>query len=356
MTKFFVPLAIAFFLAILCTPLVKRLAFAVRAVDKPDARKVHRGIMPRLGGLAICVAFWAALLLTQEMTTEIKALLAGGLAIFIVGFLDDTWGLSAKVKLLGQFAAACIVVAMGVTVEFMTNPFDGIIPLRDLYLSYPLTILWIIGMTNAVNLIDGLDGLAAGVSAISAVTLGVVSLLEGGNVQAAVLAFVLAAAVLGFLKYNFHPARIFMGDTGSLFLGFNLATIAIIGMAKTTTAISLFLPVVIFGIPILDTLFAIVRRFINGKPIFSPDKEHLHHRLLTIGLTHRKTVLTIYGVSALLSFSAILMSVVTNAQGMLIMVITSVVVFIAADRVGVLKAKQLAKSVKSDKAYDNAAK
>ncbi|MBZ4654051.1 MAG: hypothetical protein JG781_1390 [Peptococcaceae bacterium] len=352
MLNYFYPLIIAFCVALFGTPLVKRLAYKIKAVDKPAARKVHQKLMPRLGGLAICIGFWTALLLTQEMTREIYALLGGGLLIILVGIGDDIKGVSPKTKLLVQVLAACIVLAAGVRVNFMTHPIDGVIDLG--YLGYPLTVLWIIGVTNAVNLIDGLDGLAAGVSAIAAVTLGIVSLIEGVTAMA-FIPFILAASILGFLKYNFHPAQIFMGDTGSLFLGFNLATIAIIGLTKSATVISLFLPIVILGIPIMDTLFAIIRRYHNGKPIFSADKDHLHHRLLALGLSHRHTVLAIYGVSLLLGVSAVLMALVTTAQGMLIMVVTTLGVFIGAERVGILRGRDL-KDAKHKKAYNTVAK
>lgn len=352
MFDYFYPLSVAFGVAFMGTPLVKRLAYRIKAVDKPAARKVHLKPMPRLGGLAICLGFWFAVLLTQELTREICALLGGGLLIILVGIWDDVKGVSPKTKLVVQVLAACIVLASGVRVNFMTHPLKGVIDLG--YLGYPLTVLWIIGVTNAVNLIDGLDGLAAGVAAIAAVTLGIVSLIEGVAAMA-FAPFILAASILGFLRYNFHPAQIFMGDTGSLFLGFNLATMAIIGLTKSATVISLFLPIVILGIPIMDTLFAIIRRYSNGKPIFSADKDHLHHRLLALGLSHRHTVLAIYGVSVLLGVTAILMAMVTTAQGMLIMVAATLAVFIGAERIGILRGRKAA-DAKHKKAYNTAAK
>lgn len=339
-----VSLAAAFLLSMLGTPLVRKIAIRVKAIDKPEERKVHQFEMPRLGGLAICVSFWLVVVLTQELTREIYGLLGGGLIICLVGIWDDLYGISAKKKLAVQIIAASFAAYMGIQVDFLTHPFSNVINLY--YLSYPVTVLWIIGITNAINLIDGLDGLAAGVSAIAALTLGIVSMLEGfGSVG--ILAFILAASIFGFLKYNFHPAKIFMGDTGSLFLGFNLSAIAILGLTKSATIISVFLPVIILGIPIVDTMLAIFRRYNNGKPIFSPDKEHLHHRLLALGLTHRKTVLTIYGVSIILGISAVLMSVATTPQGMVIMLILTSGAFWAADRMGVL----LERKVEQEKTY-----
>jgi UDP-GlcNAc:undecaprenyl-phosphate GlcNAc-1-phosphate transferase len=335
------PLILAFFLAFLGTPLVRRFAWRIKAVDRPNSRKVHNRLMPRLGGIAICLGYWVTIFLTGQPDREIIGMFLGGLIIVALGILDDTRGLSPRIKLLGQILAACIAIAWGVRVDFLTHPFEGVISLEIFglgFVSYLVTIVWIVGITNAVNLIDGLDGLAAGVSAIAAITLGVVSLLEGFP-HVASLAFILAASTLGFLKYNFYPAKVFMGDTGSLFLGFNLATIAVIGLTKSATVISLFLPVVILGIPIADTFLAIVRRYFNGKSIFSPDKDHIHHRLLAIGLSHRRTVLAIYVVSAILGVSAVLTALVATPQGVLIMLITTGGVFFAADKVGILRTR-----------------
>jgi UDP-GlcNAc:undecaprenyl-phosphate GlcNAc-1-phosphate transferase len=347
-----VSLLLAFGLVFLGTPLVKKLAYKIKALDEPTDRKVHHQPMPRLGGLAICLGFWLTVLLTTEMTGKLYGLLAGGLLITLVGVVDDVKGVTAWQKLAVQIVAAGIVLYAGVRVDFITHPLNGIVSLG--YWSYPLTLLWIIGITNALNLIDGLDGLAAGVSAIAAVTLGVIAYLETSQ-QAAMLAFILAASILGFLKYNFHPAQIFMGDTGSLFLGFNLSVLAIIGLTKSATIISLFLPVIVLGIPILDTLFAIVRRYSGGRPIFSADKEHLHHRLLRLGLTHRRTVLAMYGVSIVLSFSAIVMALVTTAQGMLVMVALILGFCIGAEKLGILQGhmSETQSQVKDEKAYQH---
>jgi UDP-GlcNAc:undecaprenyl-phosphate GlcNAc-1-phosphate transferase len=254
----------------------------------------------------------------------------------LVGLLDDTYGLSPKVKLLGQIVAALVAVQFGYRVEFITNPFNGgIIDLVDLKLSTPVTLFWIIGITNAINLIDGLDGLAAGTSAIAAVTMAVVAWSEGLP-EIAVLALILAAAVLGFLKYNFNPAQIFMGDSGSLFLGFNLGALAIEGLTKGATVISLFIPIVILGIPIMDTMFAIIRRFSNGQPIFQPDKKHLHHCLLELGLSHKQTVLAIYGINVFLGASAVLLNRLSTAQSYMVLIGIATLVLIGANKLGVL--------------------
>ncbi len=361
MFKILGPLVLAFIIVLLGTPLVKKLALKVKALDRPDPRKVHNGTMPRLGGLAICFGFWAAMLLTQELTKPFIGVLLGGLIIVIVGFADDTKGVSPKIKLLGQIIAAIVTMLWGVRVDFLTNPIaEGVISLELLgfdFLSYVVTVFWIVGVTNAVNLIDGLDGLAAGVSAIAAVTLGIVAMLEGHPAVAS-MSFILAASSLGFLKYNFHPAKIFMGDTGSMFLGFNLASIAILSFTKSATVVSLFLPIVILGIPLADTLFAIIRRYTSGKPIFAADKDHLHHRLLALGLSHKNTVLAIYGVSTVLGISAIIATLATTPQGFIIMIATVVVSLYAADKIGLLRSSdfKVQKSRHDKESYQNVAK
>jgi UDP-GlcNAc:undecaprenyl-phosphate GlcNAc-1-phosphate transferase len=203
------------------------------------------------------------------------------------------------------------------------------------FLSIPFTIFWIIGITNAVNLIDGLDGLAAGMALIASVTLAIIAWTEG-HMAVVYLALILAGATLGFLKYNFHPAQIFMGYTGSMFLGFTLATLAIMGLGKSATIISLPIPILILGVPIFDTAFAIVRRYLNAKPIFQADKEHLHHRLLALGLSHKQTVLVIYGLNVVLATSAVMLTQFTTAQGMMIMTFLSVAGLLGAERLGII--------------------
>lgn len=311
----------AFVVAYILTPQLIRLARRVGAMDSPDARKVHSELMPRIGGLAIYAGFIAGVLVFVPLSTEIKALLGGASVVMLLGLVDDIWGISPKIKLLGQIAAAAIATAGGIQVEFISNPFNGMafgkmLPLG--YLAAPVTIFWIVGVTNALNLIDGLDGLAAGTSAIAAVTIAAVALMEG-QLLVSMMAMVLAVSIMGFLKYNFHPARIFMGDSGSMFLGFILANLAVMGLTKGATVISLFIPIVVLGIPIFDTFFAIVRRYLQGKPIFQADKGHLHHRLLDMGLTHKQTVLAIYGVNMTLGGSAVILSMLTTDQGLWIL-------------------------------------
>lgn len=331
---------LALALALVLTPWVRKAAFKIGAIDQPDQRKVHSKIMPRMGGLAVYLAFAAATLLTQQLDERITGLLVGGLVIVLLGILDDIKGLPAKVKLLGQIAAATVVIPFGIQVEFITNPISG----DPVYLGFwgiPLTIFWIISVTNAVNLIDGLDGLAGGTSFIAALTLAAVtwqqsSLLGGFGLEVVGLALILAAATLGFLKYNFYPAKIFLGDTGSMFLGYALSTLAVMGVAKAATAISVIVPMVILGIPLLDVFFAILRRYQSHRPIFQPDKEHLHHRMMALGFSHKQTVLAIYAVSLLLGISAFLLTVISTSQAVLLLLILALVIIVAANKIGVI--------------------
>lgn len=333
---------IAFLIALLLTPFVKRLAFRVGAVDRPDGRKVHSRVMPRMGGVAIFLAFTITILLTEPITMPIIGLLAGGALILILGIFDDIIGVSPRVKLLGQIAAAGILVGFGVKISFLTNPFGGEMFSLPV-LGIPLTIFWIVGVTNAVNLVDGLDGLAGGLAAIASLTLAVIG-WSNDEMLIVVPAVILSASICGFLKYNFHPAKIFMGDAGSLFLGYMLAGLSVIGLTKGAAVVSVFVPILILGIPIFDTLYAIVRRFINNQPIFEADKGHLHHRLLAIGLSHRQTVYAIYGLSGLLSASAIVLTYLTTAQAFAVFVTISLLVLLGANRIGAMSARALGKT------------
>ncbi|MEY9971903.1 UDP-GlcNAc:undecaprenyl-phosphate GlcNAc-1-phosphate transferase [Lysinibacillus sp. RC46] len=308
----YVSLIAAFVASILLTPLVKRLAFRIGAVDAPNYRKVHARIMPRLGGLAIFLAFLIAVAIFQPIliynengSDFLLAIIIGACIIVATGVIDDMREISAKAKLIGQLVAALIVIFVGgIQIEMVNLPFVG--ELNFGLLSIPLTVLWIVGITNAINLIDGLDGLAAGVSTIALITLAVMALIMG-NMFVLAIAAILAAATFGFLFYNFHPAKIFMGDTGALFLGFMISVLALLGF-KNITVVTLIIPVIILGVPISDTFFAIVRRVRMKKKWSDPDKSHLHHRLLDMGFTHRQTVLIIYGIAIMFGLAAIIFS------------------------------------------------
>lgn len=334
----FLPLAMAIALTLILSPLVRLLAMKSGVVDLPDYRKIHTEAMPLLGGLAIYIGFWATVLCTQAVTKEILAFGAGSLLILISGVWDDARGLRPAAKLAFQLAAAFIVVLYGgIRIDFVTSLY-GANPISLGWMAFPLTIGWVVGLTNAINLMDGLDGLAAGVSGIAAVTIGVVSLMEG-FFSVGVLALILGLCSLAFLRINFHPAKLFMGDTGALFLGFSLAVLSMMGMTKMATTVSVFLPILVLGVPIFDTLLAIVRRLVNKTPIFSPDKDHLHHRLLAMGLSHKNAVLAVYGVSVFLSLSAIGISLLPTGQAMMALFLVALAVFFGADRLGVIGRK-----------------
>lgn len=326
-------LAAAWGMALLTTPLVRKLAFKVGAVDQPNHRKVHARVMPRMGGVAIYLAFAALALLTQGERPEVWGLILSGGIIVATGCLDDIMEISPKVKLLGQILAALVLMAFGVKVSVITNPIDGGVIFLDWW-AYPITLLWLVGVSNAVNLIDGLDGLAAGTSAIGAVTLGIVAWQQDPAV--AILAWLLAAAILGFMKYNFHPASIFMGDAGSLFLGFALAALSIMGVAKGAFVMSVFVPILLVGVPVLDTTFAIVRRMANGKPIFQADKAHLHHRLMALGLSHKQAVLAIYLIHGLFSLAGIVVSLLPAHLGWLVLGVLTMLAFAGGRWIGVI--------------------
>ena len=327
----FLAMAAALVASIILTPLVIKFAIRIGAVDRPNYRKVHASVMPRIGGLAIFGAFligYSILLPKDEHTTGI---LIGALIIIVVGFLDDMFEITAKAKLAGQLAAAIVVVAWGgLQIEFVNLPFIGQFDFG--YLSIPITIIWIIGITNAINLIDGLDGLAAGVSTIALIAIAVMAVIMG-NVFVVATASILAASSLGFLFYNFHPAKIFMGDTGSLFLGFMISVLALLGF-KNVAVVALIIPVIILGIPISDTFFAIVRRIRMKQSITAPDKSHLHHCLLRSGFSHRQTVLIIYALAILFGVAAVLFSQATVWGAIMLIVVMLLAIELFVEIIG----------------------
>ena len=331
----YVSLIVAFIASILLTPLVKRLAFRIGAVDAPNYRKVHARIMPRLGGLAIYGAFIIGFFFLKFMTgfesPYMYAILIAATIIVITGVVDDMREISAKAKLVGQVLAACIVVfGGGIQINEINLPFGGEIAFG--WLSIPLTILWIVGITNAINLIDGLDGLAAGVSTIALITLAAMAMSMGNGIVIA-MASILAASTIGFLFYNFHPAKIFMGDTGALFLGFMISVFALLGF-KNVTVIALIIPVIMLGVPISDTFFAIVRRLRMKQKWSDPDKSHLHHRLLDLGFSHRQTVLLIYAIAIMFGIAAIIFSMATVWGAILLVAVILVVIELFVEIIG----------------------
>ncbi len=299
------------------TPLVRRLALRYRIVDRPGARRVHVTTIPRSGGLAVAAAFLGVaggFLIVNEgfgliavppslRPLDLLALLLGGALAAALGAIDDLLDLRARWQILGQVGLATGAVALGIGVEFVNNPFGAGVIAFPALAAAAFTIFWIVGMINSINWIDGLDGLSSGVAIIAAVTLGLISLSTRVNQPLiAVLCFVLAGALLGFLRWNFHPASIFVGTSGVQFVGYTLAVLAILGTAKVAVAL------LVLGVPIIDTFWIIVRRLSQRRSPFSPDRQHIHHRLLDLGLSHRQTVLVIYGLCTGLAILALILT------------------------------------------------
>lgn len=308
--RLIIAIVLATGISFLSTPVVKRMAIKIGAVDIPkDNRRMHDHPIPRLGGLAIALAFILTTLLTVELDEQMQGILLGGIIILVLGVLDDSLTLKAMPKFIVQIVAAIVVVSHGCTIRFITNPFSSDVgACIDLgVLSVPVTIIWIVTLTNAVNFIDGLDGLAVGVSAISAGTILVIALLVAEERVAVVMAALLGAC-LGFIPYNKNPAKIFMGDTGSTFLGFILATMSIQGMFKLYAVISFGVPFLILGVPIFDICFAVIRRLAKHQSPMQADRGHIHHRLIDMGFSQKQTVAITYILTAILGLAAVVLT------------------------------------------------
>lgn len=326
-------LFLCFIISFMITPYIIKLAHKIGATDKPSKRKVHEKVMPRLGGLAIFISFLVGVLIVSPTNTSHLWILLGAAVIVLVGIIDDIYELSAKIKVLGQMAAAVIVVVPGgIQIEFINLPFGGVLEFG--ILSIPMTLFWIVAVTNAINLIDGLDGLATGVTSIALITMTIMAFIMG-NVYVFVFSLILLFSILGFMYYNFHPAKIFLGDTGSLFLGFLIAVLSLLGF-KNITIVALIVPLFILGVPILDTFFAIVRRRRNKVPFYIPDRSHLHHCLLDLGFSHRKTVLLIYLLSAVFGVAAILFSMATIWGALLITLAVLLIIELLVEYLGLV--------------------
>lgn len=319
--------ALAFLITFASVPIVRVIAFKLNAVDVPrDNRRMHKRPIPRMGGAAIFLGFIVSVAcFTAVIDHELIAILAGALIIVVVGILDDIYQLKPLIKLLGQVLAAVVVIWGGVRIDFFSNPFvmgETVINLN--FLSIPVTFVWIILITNAVNLIDGLDGLAASISGISALALVFLSIVMGiPNIGVVLVA--VAGACFGFLPFNQHPAKIFMGDTGALFLGFILSTLSIQGFFKGFTVLSLLIPVLVLGIPLFDTSFAILRRLVKRQGIMHADRGHLHHKLIDRGFSQRETVTMLCTMSSMLAFTAVVLS--TKGINRAIVLIIAIVLF-----------------------------
>ena len=303
--------AVAAVLSYFFTPPVKNFAHKVGAIDVPkDARRMHKKPIPRLGGLAIYGGFLCSILIFGQLDETMLCVLLGAAIIVALGIFDDVRALGAKLKFVVQIVAAAIPVCIG---DLQIGLFTNLNPLSDTpfvhlgILAVPVTIIWIVGITNAVNLIDGLDGLAVGVSSIAAITMLAVALLTG-NMPIAITMAALAGACIGFMPYNLNPAKIFMGDTGSTFLGYMLATVSIMGLFKFYAVISFAVPFLILGLPIFDTANAIIRRVAAGRSPMSPDRGHVHHKLIDMGFNQKQAVAILYAISATLGLTAVVLT------------------------------------------------
>lgn len=315
-------LVAAFLVALIATPVVKSFAFKVGAIDVPkDNRRMHKVPIPRMGGLAIFLGFFLSVLVFASLTEQIKSMLLGAVIIVVLGVLDDIYTLRAMPKLLVQIAAALVAVLGGNEIIVLSNPnVFSADPYWELgWLSIPVSVLWIVAITNAVNLIDGLDGLACGVSTISSLTLLAVAMTVSEG-EVAVLMGALAGACIGFLPYNMNPAKIFMGDTGSTFLGYILATVSIQGMFKMPTIISFAAPFLMLGLPIFDTCFAFIRRIAHGQSPMQADRSHVHHRLIDMGLSQKQAVAVLYVISAILGVCAVVLTTGGEMRAMMLLV------------------------------------
>ena len=323
---------VAFAFSFAATPIAYRLAFKIGAVDVPkDSRRMHKKPTPRIGGVAIVFGFLVAICCFGRMTRELTAILVGAAIIFVMGIVDDCKNLDAKLKFLIQIVAALVVMIGGnIRITVFTNPnifSDNPYLVLPWWLSGFATIIWIVFITNAVNFIDGLDGLAAGVSAIMSVSLVFIA-LRVGEYWVAVVGLALMGACFGFLPFNFNPAKIFMGDSGSTFLGFILASLSIQGVFKSYAIISFAVPLLILGLPLFDAMFAMIRRIYHGKSPMSADRGHLHHRLIDMGFSQKQTVFILYAISGILGITAVLLAEYGSMRALVLLI--TVLVFIVA--------------------------
>lgn len=332
MVKILIMVFSIFLFVAFMVPFVKKIAEHVGAMDIPNERKVHTKPMPRLGGLAIYFGFLLGYMLFGEHSLIMNAILIGSFIIVLTGVIDDIKPLTAATKFIGQLAAALIVVCYGNLLLRDVSAFG--IYINFSWLSYPITVFFILGCINCMNLIDGLDGLAGGISAIYFLTIGIIAAIGGSTGLDFVLSFIMFGATLGFLVHNFYPASIFMGDSGSMFLGFIISVVALLGF-KNVTMTSLIIPLLVLAIPILDTLFAIVRRALKGQNIAKPDKFHIHHQLLNRNFSQRATVLIIYVVDLLFAFASIVYVLKDAMLGYIIygILLVIVVAFVAKTNV-----------------------
>lgn len=337
---YFTPFILAALISFALTPLMIKLAGIFGFIDIPkDDRRMHNKPMPLAGGLAIYISITALSFYFLNINKTLIALIIGSTIIVISGLIDDKVGLSPKLKIVFQLIASVILVLANIRIEFFTNPFviESLVGLK--YLAIPVTIFWICGITNTINLIDGLDGLAVGVSMICAISMLFLT-NENNHTQVAILCALVAGSCLGFLPFNFNPAKIFMGDTGALYLGFMLSFITIEGVMKQAAILTIFIPVLVLGVPVFDTAFAMLRRKLEGKSIAEADKGHLHHRLLRKGLNQKQTVLILYTISATFGIIANFIAEYKSNEALIISLLMIVVIILVGVASGMLSNKE----------------
>lgn len=341
MHKYIIPFLAAFILTFIQMPFTIKIAKKKGFLDVPkDERRVHKKPIPVGGGIAMVISVSILMVYFLPINKNLIMALIASLIIAISGLYDDKEGLSPKLKFLFQILAAVILIIGGMKIEFFTNPFDAHDALLILnILSIPVTIFWVCGITNTINLIDGLDGLASGVSMICAISMFFIT-YKMGRYDVSLVCALVAGACLGFLPFNFNPAKIFMGDTGALYLGFMLSYISISGFLKQAAILMIFVPVLILGVPVFDTAFAMVRRKLSGKSMVEADKGHLHHRLLKMGLNQRQTVVILYSISAIFGVLANLISRFHSSIALVISIGVLLIIIATGVAAGMLKNKE----------------
>lgn len=330
-------LVIAFIISclatLLVTPLIIKLSNKLKVVDKPDNnRKSHNGEKPSMGGIAIFIGAAAGFMYLQPMPEQMNAIVIGAFIMVLTGLLDDMFELRALYKLAGQVAAALVVVSSGLVIENLTIPFAGTVYTGEFGIL--LTVLWIVAASNAINLIDGLDGLAAGVSAIGLASILAMAVIDY-QIVVVYLSIILIGSCIGFLFHNFHPAKIFMGDTGALFLGYSIAIVAMLGLFKNVAFFSFIVPIIVIAVPVFDTTLAIIRRAMNHQGIATADKQHIHYQLMNMGYSHRGSVLIIYAFSVFFGGMAVIFNSATLLTSLVIFGVIIIGIQLIAEIAGV---------------------
>ncbi len=323
---------LSFLISAAATPVARYIAPKIGAMDIPkDSRRMHHHPIPRFGGMAMFLGTIIPLLIFQHDNPKMIAAAIGGCMVYVLGVFDDLKNLSARLKFVIELLIATLMYAMGLRIELISNYFGEGNLRFGTAVCFIVTVLWIVGITNTINLVDGLDGLAAGVAMIAALTIAYVAYIHGdtyGMIPVCCAMIALAGSCAGFLPYNFYPASIFMGDSGSLFLGFMIASMSVVGPLKRSTFIAVVIPVIVLGVPIFDTMFAIFRRWVNHRPIMEADKGHLHHHLMASGFGQRRAVLMLYGISGIMGMAAVLISRELIKDAVVLMCIAAIYLYV----------------------------